>query len=28
MMRQSPSVEQELRYFTLVDECRAAAEAQ
>jgi uncharacterized membrane protein len=28
MMRQSLSVEQELRYFTLVDECRAAAEAQ
>ncbi len=28
LMRQTASVEQELRYFTLVDECRAAAEAQ
>ncbi len=26
LMRQSMSVEQEMRYFTLVDECRAAAE--
>jgi uncharacterized membrane protein len=28
LMRQSLSVEEELRYFTLVDECRTAAEAQ
>jgi uncharacterized membrane protein len=25
ILRQTPSVEQEMRYFTLVDECRAAA---
>jgi uncharacterized membrane protein len=28
LMRQKMSVEQEMRYFTIVDDCRAAAEAQ